>query len=275
MITVITNDKLQKHAVSKYSFKVLSLNQNDDSAFTSALVEQYCENENGALEKEEYSEDNNPNRRESDIDSSAMSKNSKDALIESLMKKTDEMSSNFIKLQMKIESNEEEYKQELEKVKDESFNAGVEAGIKKASEDEEKNKANGLAQFSNSVTTLEHSAKEFSDALESIKKELVSAAIDISKEVIALELSQNSQDVAKVLGDELIKELQSASKITLRVNPKDHGAISEHVGILEKIQIVSDSAVSEGGVIAISDAGNIDSQISKRFQKVKQAALSE
>ena len=275
MITVITNDKLQKHAVSKYSFKVLSLNQNDDSAFTSALVEQYCENENGALEKEEYSEDNNPNRRESDIDSSAMSKNSKDALIESLMKKTDEMSSNFIKLQMKIESNEEEYKQELEKVKDESFNAGVEVGIKKASEDEEKNKANGLAQFSNSVTTLERSAKEFSDALESIKKELVSAAIDISKEVIALELSQNSQDVAKVLGDELIKELQSASKITLRVNPKDHGAISEHVGILEKIQIVSDSAVSEGGVIAISDAGNIDSQISKRFQKVKQAALSE
>ena len=171
--------------------------------------------------------------------------------------------------------NLKEYKQELEKVKDESFNAGIEAGIKKAFEDEEKNKANGLAQFSASVTTLENSAKEFRDALESIKKELVLAAIDISQEVINLELSQNSQEVAKVLGDELIKELQSASKITLRVNPKDHGAISEHVGVLENIQIVSDSAVNEGGVIAISDAGNIDSQISKRFQRVKKVALSE
>ena len=278
MMTIITNDKLQKHAVSKYSFKVLSLNQNDsdsDTTFTSSLVEQYCEDESGLPEEEEYSEDNNPNRRQSDIDSSAMSKSSKDALIESLMKKTDEMSSNFIKLQMKLESNEEEYKQELEKVKDESFNAGIEAGIKKAFEDEEKNKANGLAQFSTSVSTLENSAKEFRDALESIKKELVLAAIDISQEVINLELSQNSQDVAKVLGDELIKELQSASKITLRVNPKDHGAISEHVGVLENIQIVSDSAVNEGGVIAISDAGNIDSQISKRFQRVKKVALSE
>lgn len=277
MITVITNEKLQKHAVSKYSFKTLSLNQNDgsDAAFTSSLVGEYCEDENDAQEKEEYSEDNNPNRRQNDIDSSAMSKSSKDALIESLMKKTDEMSSNFIKLQMKIESNEQEYKQELEKVKDESFNAGVEVGIEKAFKDEEKNKANGLAQFSNSVTTLENSAKEFRDALESIKKELILAAIDISKEVIETELSQNSQEVAKVLGDELIKELQSASEITLRVNPKDHGAVSEHVGILENIQIVSDSAVSEGGVIATSDAGNIDSQISKRFDRVKKVALSE
>ena len=77
------------------------------------------------------------------------------------------------------------------------------------------------------------------------------------------------------MGDELIKELQSASKITLRVNPKNHGFISEHVGSLEHIEVLSDSAVSEGGVVAVSDAGNIDAQVSKRFQKVKKAALGE
>jgi len=261
--TVITNERIAKHSVDKYNFKVLAIGtQSDEEEAKSSLVP-------------EYTEEENPSRRESDIDSSAMSQSSKDSLIESLMKKTDEMSSNFIKLQMKLEDKEEEYKAELEKAKEVSFNDGLEAGMIKAQENSEASLTNGMTQLSSSVATLEQSAKEFETALEGIKGELISAALDISKEVIGVELSQNSNDVAKVLGDELIKELQSASKVTLKVNPKNHGAISEHVGSLEHIQVVSDSAVSEGGVIAISDAGNIDAQISKRFERVKRAALSE
>ena len=44
---------------------------------------------------------------------------------------------------------------------------------------------------------------------------------------------------------------------------------------LERVEIVADSAVSNGGVIAISDAGNVDAQISKRFERVKKTVLSE
>ena len=133
----------------------------------------------------------------------------------------------------------------------------------------------GIAQLSASVLTLENSAEEYKKALEGIKSELISAALDISKEVINIELNENSTAIAEVLSNELIKELQSASKITLKVNPKNHGEISKSVGSLENIEVISDSAVSEGGVIAISDAGNIDAQISKRFERVKRAALSE
>jgi flagellar assembly protein FliH len=260
----ISNDKIGKHSVDKYNFKVLSSTLDDTSqeSQTSSLTQK-------------YTSENNPNRRESDIDSSAMSQSSKDALIESLMQKTDEMSSNFIKLQMKLEEKEEDYLKEIQKVKEDAFNEGFEAGIKKATSDKEASVTNGLAQFSSSVKTLEDSAKKFDIALENIKGELIAAALDISKEVINAELSQNSSEIAKVLGDELIKELQHGSKITLRVNPKDHGVISEHVGSLEHVEVVSDGAVSEGGVVAISDVGNIDSQISKRFEKVKRAALSE
>jgi len=265
MATHIRNEKLSKHSIDKYNFKVLAIGSNNDEADKKPISNLV----------ESFSSEKNPSRRESDIDSSALSQNSKDSLIESLMKKTDEMSSNFIKLQMKLEDKEEEYKKELANEKELSFNEGIELGKKQALEDGEVDLTNSMAQFSSSVATLEESAKEFQSALEGIKNELISAALDISKEVVAVELSQNSADVAKVLGDELIKELQSASKITLKVNPRDHGAISQHVGKLEHVQIISDSAVSEGGVIAISDAGNIDSQISKRFQRVKKAALSE
>lgn len=269
MATVIRTDSLEKHAVQKYNFKVLS--HGEDEVFQSSLMSE----SNISEEEDSYSQEDNPNRRESDIDASSMSKNSKEALIESLMKKTDEMSSNFIKLQMKLEAKEEAYKIELDKVKEESFNEGLEAGVQKASEDSQGDMEKGIEQFANSVSTLENSAAEYEIALENIKADLISAAVDISKEVIDVELSDNSNEIAKKLGDALIKELQSASKITLKVNPKDHGAISEHVGALNHIEVVSDSAISEGGVIAISDVGNIDSQISKRFQRVKRAALSE
>ena len=90
-----------------------------------------------------------------------------------------------------------------------------------------------------------------------------------------MEVSENSAKIAKVLASELIKELQSASKVSLKVNPADHGVISESVGSLKHVEVVSDSAISKGGVVAISDAGNIDAEISKRFDRVKKAALSE
>jgi flagellar assembly protein FliH len=258
MATVIANERLGKHTIDKYNFKVLSM-------------------KTPSVDETEpiSTKEKNPGRRDSDVDSSALSQNSKDSLIESLMKKTDDMSSNFIKLQMKLEAMADEHIAELEKVKEASFNEGIASGKELAAKELEGSVSHSITQFSTSVATLEQSAAEYEKALEGIKSELISAAIDISKEVINIELSENSTKIAEVLSKELIKELQSASKITLKVNPKNHGEISQSLGSLEHVTIVSDSAVSEGGVIAISDAGNIVAQISKRFERVKRAALSE
>lgn len=263
MSSIICSNETSAHSVSKYNFKVISANHESSSeVFKSDIAEE-----------QEHKEQ--VNVAPSNVDSSAISQSSKDSLIESLLQKTDEMSSNFIKLQMKLEMMSDEHKTEIAKVKTDSYAEGLEAGNARAMREAEASLANGMTQLSSSVATLERSAQEFQKALEEIKKELVNAALDISKEVIGVELSENSAQVATLLSNELIKELQSASKITLKVNPKDHGAISQNVGLMENIKIVSDSAVSEGGVIAISDVGNIDAQILKRFERVKRAALSE
>lgn len=267
MAVVISGDKLDTHSVNKYNFKVLSMG--------SSLVNEEKKEEVERVDEKIFTEDNNPGVRASDIDSSSLSKGSKDSLIESLMKKTDDMSSNFIKLQMKLEDKELEFANELVKVKELAFNEGIEAGKLQVQNEQNQHVNSGLEQFSNSVLTLENSAKAFEIALENIKNELITAALDISKEVVNVELGTNSDEIAKTLSNELINDLQSASKILLKVNPKNHGVISESVGSLEHIEVMSDSAVSEGGVIAISDAGNIDAQISKRFERVKRAALSE
>ena len=282
MATLITSGNLQKHAVSKYNFKSLD-SANSEPAFSALVktqneISSHSDEQNQAsAPKETYTQEDNPNRRLSDteVDSSSMSKSSQNALIESLMKKTDEMSSNFIKLQMKLEEKEKEYEASLEKIKTTAYNEGLATGTQQAMEDTQNDLKEGISQLGNSIKTLENSAKEFESGLELIKNDLMSAAIDIAQEVISTEVTENSSKIAKVLSDALIKDLQSAANITLKVNPKDHGALSEHVGALEHIQVISDSAINEGGVIAISDSGNIDSQISKRFERVKRAALSE
>ena len=262
MATVISNNKLQEHNVDKYNFKVIALSASSDVKETE---------ENSTL----YTESENPRARITDVDSSALSTSSKESLIESLMQKTDEMSSNFIKLQMKLESKEEEYLSAIEKAKEEAFSEGLAAGSAKAHEEVASSNSESMTQFSSSVKTLEESAETFNKALEGIKKELITAALDIASEVVKVELSENSNEIAKVLSTELLKDLQSAAKVTLKVNPINHGTISEFTGAMSHVNVISDSAVSPGGVIVISDAGNVDSQINKRFERVKRAALSE
>ena len=263
MATVISNEKVAGHIIDKYTFKVIAMGQSSEESKVFAGNEV------------SFTEDNNPGLRATDIDSSEMSNSSKESLIESLMKKTDDMSSNFIKLQMKLEAKEEEFEKGLAKAKEEAFDEGLQAGKAKAIEEGEVGVNEAISLFANSIKKIDQSAEEFEKALEGIKASLITAALDIANEVIKVELSEHSADVAKVLSEELIKDLQSASKVKLKVNPKDHGPVSEQVSTLKHVEVVSDSAISAGGVIAISDAGNIDSEIQKRFERVKRTALSE
>ena len=262
MDALIPRDRLGTHTIDKYKFKLFSSNDkelavHDDGVFQPGLFS----SAHSELVESELSN--------SDIVSN------RDELVESLLKKTDEMSSNFIKLQMKLETSEEECALKVAAAKKEAYEEGKKAALEQFETKFQTDKESVIKQFSESVKKLEESSNEYKSALESIKKELLDAALDIAKEVVEVELTTNSKKVAITLAHELIKDLQSASKIKLKVNPNDHGAVSEKVGSLENIEIISDSAVAPGGVIAISDAGNIDAQILNRYERVKQAALQE
>ena len=261
MNVVINKDNTQGHIINKYKFKVLTLGASDDLQ----------EHEAHLLESSESQE------RHSDtadvLKQHAITSASRDELVESLLKKTDEMSSNFIKLQMKLEDQENEFKAQLETASNEAYEKGL-ADAKSALQAEtDAQKEAGIDQFAKSVQTLEANAKNYNDALARIESELVHAAVDIAKEVIVVELDEHASKIAATLAAELIRDLQSSSKMTLKVNPADHGAISEKVGKLEHVEIISDSAISRGGVIAVSESGNIDSEVMKRYEKVKRTAL--
>lgn len=264
MEIVINETKTGNHTVDKYKFKVFSMGgqNHQESDHTVSYAEQQ-------LEEPPVSES------VSETPASAHKHAGRDELVESLLKKTDDVTSNFIKMQMKLEEMENAHAVALEQVKKAAYEEGVQAGRNALESELSTAKEDGLNQFSESVKKLEMTAQSFESAMSGIKEELIHAAIDIAKEVIQIDVSEHGSAIAAELSDKLIEELQSASKITLKVNPADHGTISEKVGALAHIHVVSDSAISRGGVVAISDAGNIDSEIMKRFERIKQAALSE
>ena len=257
MDVVIQNNSHGAHAISKYQFKILS--SSSGMSVGEAVQEiHHTLNQEPAVER----------RRES-------SNSSKDELIESLLKKADEMSSNVIKMQMRLESMQAEHASALEDAKKVGYEEGFAAGI---TQEQTQNAAQGAQShelLSQSVKTLEKAAADFVVALESIQKELTHTALDIAKEVIGIETTEHSSKVAAKLSNDLIEELKDASKITLRVNPADHGFISEKVGSLTHVEVLSDRAISPGGVVAISDAGNIDSEIKKRYERLKRSLLLE
>jgi flagellar assembly protein FliH len=260
---IITKDNLNEHTVGKYQFKILS-------GLSGASVHEAAE-ELGLHEHHSAAIEESSTRYEEP----QVTTSHKDEMIESLLKKADEMSSNFIKMQMKLESIQEENAVTLEAAKKTSYDEGFAAGMLSEQSQDSNRKQSAQEQVAGSVKTLEDAAAKFSSALESIQKELTHTALEIASEVIGVETQENGAKIAAKLSADLIEELGEASKITLRVNPSDHGFISEKVGSLKHVEVLSDRAISSGGVVAISDLGNIDSQIKKRFDRLKRSLLLE
>lgn len=262
MESVINQEKMKDHSISKYKFKVFSMGAHD-------------EQEEAIDGAQEVTAEHKEQERDAVSARSSESASSRDEMVVSLLSKTEDVTSNFIKIQMRYEEREELFKAELESARKEAYEEGILAGRTQVEEESVQNKSDGMEQFSASIKTLEESADKFENALSGIKEELLQAALDIAKEVISVEIAESSNTIALKLASQLITELQGASKITLRVNPVDHGPLSESLGSLIHVEVVSDSAISKGGVIAISDIGNIDSEVMKRYERVKRAALSD
>ncbi|MDD2780998.1 flagellar assembly protein FliH [Sulfuricurvum sp.] len=260
MDVVIQHNRSAAHTISKYQFKILS------SLSGSSIAE--AAHELSHASEPVYNEPVGERRRES-------GSSSKDELIESLLKKADEMSSNVIKMQMRLETMQEEHAAALDEAKKMGYAEGLAAGIAQEKVTNDGQSAKSHEQLSQSIKTLENAAEEFVVALGAIQKELTHTALEIAKEVIGIETNEHSSKIAAKLSSDLIEELKDASKITLRVNPADHGFISEKVGSLAHVEVLSDRAISPGGVVAISDAGNIDSEIKKRYERLKRSLLLE
>ncbi|EGK1210669.1 flagellar assembly protein FliH [Campylobacter jejuni] len=270
---VISGGASDQHVVEGYRFKVISEfdNHTGEKKHTQTPDE---ENANISLNDEKPVEENQaiaPTQAVMETQIPAF----QPSFVEDLLKKTDEMSSNIIKLQMQIESQENEFNNRLNSELENAKEKFAKEGYEKAKEEFQKELSDFKDKYLKSIAKLDNACENLENFIEKNEKELADTAIDIAKEVILKELELNSSKIAYALAKDLIGELKGASAIELKVNAEDYEYLKEQFDQNAHIKISLDDAISKGSVVIISDAGNIESNLNSRLTKIKKMVNNE
>ena len=284
--SVITSETSPAHFIENYRFKVLGVGERatdsapvliEENNLSEELSEQNFgqKGENFVPQASHQTQTNPQNHFVSQPQNSQMQQGGESSFVEELLKKTDELSSNIIKLQMQIENQESEFAKRLESEISRAKEDGKNEGIAQANAANEAKIKELEAKFNASAAKLEEQYVKFDEFLKKIEEELGQTAIKIAKEVIDKEISTSSNQIAHHLASSLIKELSNVKNIEIRVNPKDSEYIKEQFSKNEHVKISADDAISKGGVVIISDGGNIDATMQTRLEKLKMLVNNE
>lgn len=261
---IIGQEIVKNHDITKYEFKTI----------TPEMMESSKEIANNVTPSAEAQQQDAGQESQKNIEVELTKiANLEQELVDRLLQKADELSSSLAKLQIQFEKLQAESEQRISSAKDEGYKDGYR-------EAEEKAKGDLFAEVNaqkkalvDSIITLENALKTSQKHLEELEKELSAISVDIAKEVIVSEVSENSQKIALNLTRELLASIMDATDIKIKVNPSDYLFLKEQLKDNAKVEIISDSAVSLGGVVIVSDKGNIDGTIMSRYKNLKQSVL--
>ena len=287
--SVITSETSPAHFIENYRFKVLGSNERAQDSAPVLIEENNLSEELNEQNLEQGGENFTPQNQpvhqmQSNMqnhfapqpqNSQAHQPGFDSSFVEELLKKTDELSSNIIKLQMQIENQESEFAKRLEAEIARAKEDGKNEGIAQTNAANEAKIKELEAKFSASAAKLDEQYVKFDEFLKKSEDELGQTAIKIAKEVIEKEVSSASSQIAHHLANSLIKELSDVKNIEIRVNPEDSDYLKEQFSKNERVKVSADDAISKGGVVIISEGGNIDATMQTRLEKLKMLVNNE
>ena len=246
---VINENNLNQHEIKKFEFAALEVVQEDTSDFNPTNFTQQTPD----TTKIKVTEENNNSEKSPDIDA--------------LLQKIDTLSDENIKTEIRLETLQKEFDEKIKSSTEEAYQKGKEEGVKDTQQTLQEHSDDLNIQLVKSITALEEQLQSQVTFLNAIEDELVETSTLIAKKIIKKELEENSHKVALTLAKTFLKDLKEASSITLKVNPKDAHYIQEHFKEQKTIMIDADDAINKGGIIILSDIGNIDGNIDTRIEK--------
>lgn len=287
--SVITSETSPAHFIENYRFKVLGSNERAQDSAPVLIEENNLSEELNEQNLEQGGENFAPqsqpvHQMQSNMqnhfapqpqNSQAHQPGFDSSFVEELLKKTDELSSNIIKLQMQIENQESEFAKRLEAETIRAKEDGKNEGIAQTNAANEAKIKELEAKFNASAAKLDEQYAKFDEFLKKSEDELGQTAIKIAKEVIEKEVSSASSQIAHHLANSLIKELSDVKNIEIRVNPEDSDYLKEQFSKNERVKVSADDAISKGGVVIISEGGNIDATMQTRLEKLKMLVNNE
>jgi flagellar assembly protein FliH len=268
MKTIIKAEEIKKYSIKKYRFGMLGSGGSVGEDVVAQKSESDLPISEQSIKKFEpkiVEEIVEPVEEELEETPSAMPGRD---IIESLLKQNDELSDRFAKLEIQIQKQKDEYEQRLQSETQIAYEKGKEDGANEVRAEYEAKNKELESRVSASLKELENTISFFKDTLKKYEKELSDTAIEIAKEVIQKEIEENSSKIALSLSKALLQDVYEAEKIKIMVNPEDFEALKEAYKDSEHIEISPNEAVAKGGVIIVSNLGNIDGEIKTRLSSV-------
>ncbi|MBT0880922.1 MULTISPECIES: FliH/SctL family protein [unclassified Campylobacter] len=260
MMKTIIDNKAKEHHIQNYKFKILSSFDTDTSEEQlSEVIETPQEIKEEPVIIKEITPPPPP---------------PPNPINEEMLKKMETLSDNVVKLQMKLEKQEEEFEKrllnEIEIAKKNAYEEGLNAG-KSQNED----KINELSiNVSNSIKKLENKCQELSDFCEKTKSDLNEAAYLIAKEVVNKELETSSAKIALAYANTIMQGIDKSIKIKISVNPKDFDYLNKELSS-NRIEILADDAINKGCLIINSDTLNTQINLKERLAQARSMILDE
>ncbi len=248
MDKIITPDKYPNHNVQKYEFKTFDANKNSPKPITTSIKEPIITKEDTPKPDTIIPKD--------------------DQVSKELIKSNEEILLKIKELQEKIEQQEKDFAQRLELETKKAFELGKEEGIKESSQDINEQNSEIKNQFIKSIASLSEQQTKIDTFLQKIESDIPKLAIMIAKKVINKELDESSSQITKSTINSLLENLKDISSIVIKVNPYDYNDIKKEYQESKYIKIKPDDAIAKGGVVIISDGGNIDANLSTRIEKI-------
>ena len=251
--SVILRQQLDNHNMKKYEFKKIEYMQ------TPQKIKEKVKDDNN--EKEEFS----PSPTQISMIQSSLEKE----LIEKLLSKSDDLSNSLNNFQTQFE-NLQIQSMEREKIAREE---GYKEGEMKAKLDYNDELQKEKERISKTLFTLNDTIENIKSQIIKLENELSAIALDIAKEIIIKEIDSNSAKIASLISKELLKSMSLNLNVVIKVNPLDFEFLDEELKENSNIKLKSDDAIARGGVIVISENGNVDGNIMSRYNILKQSVL--
>lgn len=268
MAKVIGHNQSGTFNVQKYNFNTLENSEPEKPART---VLRDFDGESQATQELLEPTNNIPQAQQQAAEASA----AQGGMLESLLKKVDELSDGMIKMEMQMERQQAEFATRLEDERARAMEDGYNKAAAELSEKYTQKENENLRMFGVSIKKLQDSSTTFADKIAQFESELVHASLSIAEEVIKCETLQNSKNIAANLARELFSKVKEASHVTLRISPTDVPAVQEALGDNPKITIQADDAIMRGGVVLLSELGNLDGTIGSRLEKIRHDLTKE
>ena len=195
-------------------------------------------------------------------------------VVDKILQKSDVLAQSLQKLQEQFDKQEKEFDQRVNAAKLESKELGYKEGYEAAKAELEAQINSQKELYKLSIQRIDKNIAQSKNHILDLEKELSAIALDIAKEVIATEVSNNSSKIAAALARTLLKDAAKNTEVTLKVFPGDLEDLKESLKDLTNIILEADQAIAKGGVVILSKEGNIDGDIHLRFATLKKSILN-